>query len=641
MRKRKYIYWFPLLSACLMGNLLTGCVEELKTEHYYTFTGQTVAQYLEANSDKFSSFYEILGVASNSNTNFLGLLSAYGEYTCFAPDNNAIKEYLDKRGLTQVSQLTFLQCDSIARTHIIKALYFTKDLPDGTIPTYNMSFRFLGVSYATDAQGNREILVNKVSQLTAWDIECENGVVHTVNHVLEPSNELLPEVIGNIPFASLFSQALKVTHLDDSLLQYRDESYVAQEGTYDRYGMICYYPPTRLIGHTAFIEPDSIYNQNGIFTVEDMFKYAKAVYDETYPQDAGRYDNDYTSRKNPLNRFVAYHLLKSTLTYNNMNNNFNLYTKYEPIDYYETMCPNTIMQITQTASTGKRINRRIKTGKFNIQGTLILSPSENSSNYDQSALNGIIHYLGDILTYNTRTKDIVLGTRLRIDASSFMNELISNNIRNNQDKKLYVIPQNYDTHITSPQGTIIIYEYPRNDYYWCWEGDEFYARGNNYDFTLRLPPVPAGTYEVRIGYVAQPDRGVAQMYFGDEEQFKAKKLEPCGIPLDLSRGGLTNPHIGWVPDTNYGRSEADIRNDKALHNRGYMKAPDCLFSGSTNARTAPTWLRRIVTTRTIDDAPHYLRIRSVVENSQAEFMLDWVEMCPKSVYDGEEKEDIH
>lgn len=640
---KRYIKQSIIAFTCLFccGGLMTSCVEELDTENYYTFTGETIENYLLNRSDTYSSFCEILNRASETSTNFSGLLSAYGDYTCFAPTNDAIELYLAQKNKSTVGELTLLECDSIARSHIIKLGYMTEDLEEGAIPTYNMNYRYLGISYQTDSLGNRQIMVNKESQLIAWDIECENGIIHSINKVLEPSNELLPEILDDFPNISIFNEALKLTRLGDELIRYKDEEYVPTDDViYERFSAICYAPDLRKFGFTAFIEPDSVYNKSGIWNIEDLKQYAKAIYDEVYPEDAGLYDEDFTNRKNPLNRFVAYHLLTSTLTYNKMTNNCNLYTKYEPCDYYETMCPNTIMQISTTAAKGKRINRRIKTGKFNFQGALIYSPSEETENgLSQDALNGTFHYIDEIITYNKDVRDIVLGVRMRMDASSFMQELITNNIRNNDESKLYLLPKGYVENMIYSEESEIIYEYPRTDF-WCWQGDEFYALGN-YDFTLKLPPVPAGTYEIRIGYVAMGQRGIAQMYFGDEAQYAANSLEPCGIPLDLNRGGTVNPHIGWVEDTNSGKSEEDIRNDKAMHNRGYMKAPDCLYSISTNARTASTWLRRIITTRQIDDGPHYLRIRSVTDNVEAEFMLDWIEFCPKSIYDGEEREDIH
>ena len=54
-------------------------------DNYYTFTGETIGYYITNNPDRFSEFSHLL-----DTTGVKGLLNAYGEYTCFAPDNDAM-----------------------------------------------------------------------------------------------------------------------------------------------------------------------------------------------------------------------------------------------------------------------------------------------------------------------------------------------------------------------------------------------------------------------------------------------------------------------------------------------------------------------------------------------------------------------
>ena len=68
-------------------------------------------------------------------------------------------------------------------------------------------------------------------------------------------------------------------------------------------------------------------------------------------------------------------------------------------------------------------------------------------------------------------------------------------------------------------------------------GDVLGILGTSYDVTFRLPNVPPGTYELRLGYCALVDRGIGQVYVDGI---------PQGIPMDMrysagdSRvGGLT------------------------------------------------------------------------------------------------------
>ncbi len=74
-------------------------------------------------------------------------------------------------------------------------------------------------------------------------------------------------------------------------------------------------------------------------------------------------------------------------------------------------------------------------------------------------------------------------------------------------------------------------------------GDVAAVFGSSYDITFRLPNVPPGTYELRLGYTALAARGIGQVYVDNV---------PQGLPMDMrysandSRvGGLYNNGKGW------------------------------------------------------------------------------------------------
>ena len=68
---------------------LSGCKEHIEEGARYTFTGHTIASFLEENEEIYSSFIDILDRGGR-----LSLMKAYGQYTCFAPTNEAIARYL-------------------------------------------------------------------------------------------------------------------------------------------------------------------------------------------------------------------------------------------------------------------------------------------------------------------------------------------------------------------------------------------------------------------------------------------------------------------------------------------------------------------------------------------------------------------
>jgi uncharacterized surface protein with fasciclin (FAS1) repeats len=633
-------------SLMLGSSAFTSCSDDPAPKDYYTFTGEMVSDFLTSRSAKFSDFITILERAK-----VYDLLSTYGEFTCFAPTNDAVKEYLETRGLTSLSQLTDADCDTIAYTHIIKTgAYFTTDLNDGAIPATNMDDRYLTISNDTDANKHIIYYINKTARIIARDDSVENGVVHTINKVISSSNDMLPDMLSKDQNATLFYAALRATHLEDSLRRYIDTHYTCGEDsivdgvpyhTAAEYEF-AHYLEKHKYDYTAFVEPDTVYKRNGINTLADLEAYAKKIYDQTYPEDAGLYDKDLTNRKNPLNRFIAYHLWNRLGNYNALTLTGDGYkiqimaNLLDAKDYYETMCPHTIMKISYSNSQ-MYINRRGLGNKATVPGVRIMTPSE-TSNVDQSALNGVYHYVTDIVTYNPTVRDIVFNERMRIDATTLAPEFMNSGARG---KASTGTGQN-DPCTGFKPGTLEGWSYTdatlvscrcRNYYFWSYQGDEVILLGQ-YDFSVKLPPVPEGTYEVRLGYCGGfTSRGVIQVYFDGK---------PCGIPLDIRKGGEDDPRIGWTALTT--NEETNRANDKAMRNRGYYAGGKGIAFGSLSSRSTfrsqSRILRRILTTTYIDDKKdHYMRFKQTLDNTKAEFEFDYLELCPKSVYDSEQGDD--
>lgn len=619
MRRSKYI-----LAICSLFTLVftSSCVEELKTENYYTFTGEMITDYLENREDQFSDFTYVLGRSGVKE-----LLAAYGNYTCFAPTNDAFATYLAERGKSSVQDLTDEECDTISYGHVIKSeleCFLTTDMDNGIVATANMNDRYIQVQIDSLTG---DYYVNRYSKIIVRDEEVENGVVHVVDNVLMHSIAGLPDLMMENPDISLFCEAMALTHFQDSLQLYMDDTYVApgEKGVrYDRHGWDTYYPQKRRYGYTGFIETNDVYEKLGITTVEELASYAKSIYDETFPDDAGKYDNDPTHPKNPLNRYVAYHFLDRKV----YASEGQLYTfmhypegAYDAYDFYETMCKGTILKVQCGRRSGWElyVNRRWDT-QYQVRGAII----NKSTAYDGN--NGVYYTIDNPLVYSTDVTLKVLNDRMRFDAGTLMPELATNGIYRNQEDKCYQLPNGYVKNMIMYQEAVVWYSQPVWGF-WCWYGDEIIAMGQ-YDFALKLPPVPEGTYEIRYGYVPMTQRGVAQVYVDNI---------PCGIPIDLkmNASGTPNPKIGWFSEDGL-TAEEIVKSDKAMHNRGYMRAPDTQTMGTNESDMAPIHqniLRRIVATEYLhNDIDHYIRFRAVDESGQ-EFMLDYIELCPKTVYD--------
>ena len=657
MRLKKYtIYLFSLL---LFSSSFVACSDEPTEENYYTFTGEMVSDYLTNRPEVYSDFVEIL-----QRSGLFGMMATYGTYTCLAPTNDAINSYLHQHGKNSVSELTQEECDTISWNHIIPATYFTTDLSDGNIPTPNMNDRFLTFSCDSDAArgGNVMYYINMASKLILRDDSVENGVVHTLDRVIPPSSSYLPELLREDKNISLFTQALFLTGLSDSLYAYMDNTYsvgldsINKGIVFHRSGAnyYMYYPATRTKRFTALVETNKVFADAGINNLDDLKHYAKEIYDVMYPNDAGMYDDDWTHRKNPLNRFIAYHILpyygaindftisESGIDYKTTCAMPNL---IDCTDWYTTMMPGTIMKMS-SPSEGLFINRKGVGTNYSVRGTMVYTPSEMKTIHNQEledaglpidtlnqqALNGIYHYIDGVLTYNTTTRDIVFNDRIRWNVVTISNEFLNAGARGNTNgQHLMGFKQvdGWDFHGVNPTLAL------RERSVWNATYSDAVDLIGQFDISFKLPPVPANTYEIRFAYGAGNDRGVVQIYFGEKN-----KMQPMGLPIDFRIWG-GDPSIGWVADTDDNEENRAI--DKAMHNRGFMKDMDSWNQGGVNNLRANNGkYRKILTTQPLDPSKEYwLRIKLVIENPAAELPINYFEFCPKSVYAGLTAEDTH
>ncbi|MGM9710256.1 MAG: fasciclin domain-containing protein [Prevotella sp.] len=638
-------------------------------DNYRTFEGETIKDFLDNNSE-YSLFEQAMEA-----TGSLPLMSGYGKYTCFLPDNDAVNEFLRQKGYSSLEELidTMPALRQFVYYHIIdgesegKGNYQTNSFSIGNIETKNMAGRYL---YTTPSDDGISWMINSVSRITEANIPMVNGVVHKVDRVVEGNNKLLSEYIYEHPDFQLYAKALQLTGLSDSIMAIEDEVYAEEAKVKDKsYGSYSY-PQRRLYGYTALLETDSVLALNGINTVDDMREYAKRHYDG----GEGLADNDPNS---PLYRFVAYHLIDCKLTTNELCPARDMTVtkdweveqwlyetfrdgKYSMDNFLFPMARNTIIGVQQfywrstirqtPVFNDLRNPYDPKWNNFTAEADNVVTIDQANSNQD--CLNGILHPLTGMLYY----REDIFHKRMRMDFALFMPEMWNNGLRNTNN---LIFRQGYFKNIKYEDKDGITLNYFIN---WgnhsFWLGDKFQMSGRcNVDVTIG--PIPSGSYEVRIGYhVVTGTFGVVQYYLDGE---------PCGIPLDQSISSKDDPEIGFVQvwDYLYGGTESNpimswntgretpddwygYDNDKAMHNRGYMKAPDSYAgqelangdtSGPIHAGSArnDTWsVRRVLKLVTWPTTTtHTLRISNLMDKS---FDLDYIEFIPKDMI---ENEDTH
>ena len=660
---KRYALIFPLL--LIIISMSTGCSDEPDSSNFYTFKGQMMSEYLQKH-EQFSLFANLVERAG-----MMELLATYGAYTCFPPTNEAIETFLKKRGLTTIDGLSDADCDTLVRTHLVKNMYTTADMDDGVLSTANMNRRYIEVSHGTDEEQNAVVFLNGTSHIiyALQDDSVENGIMQPVSEVLESSNRMVLDMMKQNPNVSLYVSAFEQTGLRDSFYQYKDPYWDPSQYPRHKYTShvnkeTATVPDEKRTGFTIFVPTDSVLREKyGITTVEQLYEKACEIYDSIYPEDANADYHDFAHikhPKNPLYRFMAYHVLTRDVK------GWNYLTPYKdigivttvmnPVDWYETMLPHTMMKFERLtvrkwsggSTLGQRyINRRYD-DEFHVYGTMVRPNVETE--YRQDALNGRYFYVDDILAFNTTTRDIVMNDRIRMDFSTIFPELMTNDIRLNERNggmkeqdpdydetgkygRNYYFPNGYLKGVTLNESTYFIYRRP-HDYYDSYEGDEMNLFGD-FDITFKVPPVPyEGEWQLRLGFAAEGTRGVAQFYFDDI---------PQGIPLDMTKQ-LNDPSIlgtDWKADYN-SMSTTDLATDqKVLKNKGYYRGAAGGYryaQGSTQTTifaTQPITIRMVIcTTHITPDEDHYLRIRcvSAKQGNENEFMLDYLELVPKIVY---------
>ena len=675
------VYIVSIVAMVSIVSINTSCVKDPDESNLYTFKGKTIYDIICAHSD-LSSFRYILERADMDQ-----LMSSYGQYTCFVPTNDAIEEYIDSlyddtenplfvhNGMTERSLegLNDSLCIDIAKFHLSNSYLSTIDMSSGiTIST--MLTRTITAS--VDSLG--ETVLNEKAKIIGKDSVTINGYLHILNKVIPRSNRMMADEMKQHEEYSLFYKALVATTLADSMLVYeKDPNSLGTTQTDDGWWV----PTTCKVGFTIFAEPDVVFNKAGITDIETMAAYAKQVYQNCADPSSGWYDyardngfeistgTDYENPWNVLNMFIRYHILKYAIPRNYLIIDRHYYHDVgaECYEYYETMLDKTLMKFWQ-------VSNRLYLNRYQTYNTLTDVPLElgnihvveekgltlGSSSMDLQPLNGYIIPISGILQYDEKVPKKVLNERMRMDILSCMPEFMTNGIRWMKKAEATAlnggtsvsrarIPSLYSDNIRIYNTTTKLdYNFQDTGDWLLYQGDAF--RGNGvYDLAVKLPPVPAGEYELRLCYPSVTDHGsMFQIYLGTSP--KIADMQAIDIPMDLRLNFVDAPSIRYTfPLT---EEDGGIASDKALKARGFMRGP--ITYGKTNASNPNArWgdggagynlaMRRIIVKQYFDQKDYWLRVKSVLpDNTSGIFQIDYIEFAPTTVTDNTQYvEDIY
>ena len=745
---KKMLLLLPLLAATV---LFQNCSENIDTSSRYVFTGNTILSYLQSHDSVYSEYLLLLDtvkISDQSKSKVAQVLSARGNYTCFAPTNEAIANYLvllkDSGIISEPTwdapefyTTTGEPSDLLTQTQeeiVLNSLidggddieaYTTSDFSERSdgqlLGLANMLDNKLKVTKVNTDYATYAIDGSPVSAKNC-DIYTINGRIHQVNKVIAPStqtlgsmfNDLLSKGILNDNQFGLYVYAAltELCGLNDTLQASEDEQYykLKMDGTlqnlpnHNTEGKPGYLPEHRYIGFTLFAESGKwwkgVDGMNDLcnelvaikadkeMTTEEKKERLKEIKDQViqnaikcigdnnyFLSDASK-GEDYTSTDNYVNQFVTYHLLPEKIEQSKLVIHFNelwynITTKQKKATVYEwytTMGQRRLLKTYETTGKGSGVvslNNKIFLNRFPVlnngrhddftekscaddkQGLLI---GDN-----QKVYNAYIYTLEEPLYYNETTQSNMASERIRMDVSTFFPELMTNDIRANENQNDENLRRGFpkdneyqylaDCNIGGESR--FYYLSGRNSKTSSWhnyQGDELNVIGQ-YEMTMKLPPVPKdGIYEIRFGASCSQQRGMCQVYFGTNKN----ALPAAGIPLDLRKGGrkwylgssTLDSGLGWEEDDE-NDDEVNIEMDKKLRNNNIMKAPNSYYRVGQSItmreeddNASYGIIRRIIIRRELKaNETYYIQFKSVLEDTGSQFYMDYIEYCPKEIYD--------
>ena len=704
---KSWISLCALLLSVAQIPLFSGCNDDLAADSYYTFTGEMMSDFLE-NHEDFSQFKRIVERAGRmdllasrgARTLFPPVNSGVEDFLKergYASVEDIPASYCDtlvKACLVERTLYTY----NLSKTHQESNQL---DLPiiivtdEDTVDANGMTLSVIN---------RRAAIINELKNDSV-----ENGVVHPVDKVIVPNTSLGASLLDdNHQDFTIFYDALKRTALLDSLSRYRDDDYEVWKNNYAPFTQSMHIgnedyvgkrPDHRYSGFTLFIVPDKVlyekysdrFNESMTMDqkIDALYDLAVEKYDDnisagifgldkTDPATGKTYKELYwnksslKSRHNPLNMFLSYHILDRLFTSTaKLINCWQINTAYaDPTEWVGTMLDFSsikLEKVYRTIDPAVEYEREFyinhsEACMYNnyerIRGAHLTTP-ENADNF---SLNVAYYYVDDVLAYDQTMRNKVMNTRMRIDFMTLWPELTNNNIRlagnptqaynsgdNSEDGTEaggfnYYLPPGYLRNVSISDNTTFFISRPI--VYWSnMGGDVLGILGTSYDVTFRLPNVPPGTYELRLGYCALVDRGIGQVYVDGI---------PQGIPMDMRYsasdarvGGLYNGGKGWrnKEENSSGiyTSEELEENARVMKNNGYYSAPKSVFYGNDgndaprySANTCTIYYnqdnlmrRKICNVEVKANTHHTIRLRSVLTSSESgNFTLDYMELVP-------------
>lgn len=718
-----------LISGILMvATCLTACYEEPDGSQLFDADEMTLNQLIQQDADlsafhailqkcgydkKISTYQKYVCFAPVNDGVSIYLDSLYNDVNIRCP-HNGIQENAAFTSLSVMDKVALMSdslCEDLAKYHLSADNFLQMNVNGPASCSTLILGRSISVSTFVDGPYSGLTSLNSSSAILkgGGDIEASNGYLNKCSKMIPRSDRLLDDQMKHDGDMNIFCQALQLTGFDKVIQQEKKDAVyeLASQKPTDRDGNVLYCPSECKVRWTVFAETDKVMNANGIYNIDDLIKFANEKYGNcsgwyTYLAEKGitvSQGNDYTNTFNALNMFVAYHILRAGMRPDKICYEQNYTTKtwwnicfgYDAQEYFETMLPNTLMKIWclnphEKGSKELRINRYRQNNTLSDEYGTLGSDATHPILFDgllidrnnfTEGLNGYINRIDGMLVYDQYAVD-AQKERLRLDSSTFLYETINNGIRLATSSEISVMNgggngnrvafdnKYFDNIVCYNPNTLLRYNVMGG---WRANNNDQFQGWAAYDFAVKLPHVPTGTYEVRIVYPPMGRGGLMQYYIGSSS--KQEDMKALGIPFNAYEDptlegnsmayesiksadtdentdyGITAGRNMKVRGYMYGPASFSRGLDKPVGQRAdgkklvydpldiYSAAKEHVGGSSSRSETAygNMILRHIIGTVQIKQSEDvWIRIKNLISTDpDLGWSLDFIELCPVSI----------
>lgn len=473
--------------------LLGSCGEEDLNKRFMPFDEVSASMYFAENGE-YSDWYKLLQKTDMVNTFHLSNIPL----TCFFVSNEVLQSYIQQKGYQSIEEFPAEKAKTLLMYHTLPDVVFSfSSFRDGRLADSTATGDYLACLLKPG-----EIFLNRDSKVIRWDIEVTNGVMHQLDHVIDPIEDTMFDYLVKNDRYSIFREAVKMT------------------GNEEVFNQLNLTEAALKARRTLFLTADETYALSGIHSPEDL---------------AARYspdDTNYQDPLNPFNRYVRYHLLER-----------DFYTK----DWGERMTwkHNNLKIVDSKGVTFPTMagDELILVGSRQLD-YLVNGLDLHKTYYNQPVRNGVVHeVMGEL---PVKQQESVITLQEVTDIVHF-NQISEYRAKSQPKKMIFMEKKNFSPAVTwvsvpdtkkDAVGYIIFssdsYNFLENGFLF---GDCLYANlGPKGHVEIETVPVPPGTYNVKVMHkVVKQTGGNFQAYLDD------KKL---GSPLVAYTNGYDS--FPWI-----------------------------------------------------------------------------------------------